>query len=121
MARFRSVVLFCGQINLLSVQTNHFKMRGVECVSRFVCLPLTRCKKQSSTPVKRERNHYYSCSPSVIIVQCNGELGRKQQRSVSHKELARVIAPQDGVARLLLLHLHHVDVCGLGNLRGSTP
>lgn len=59
---------------------------------------------------------YYSCSPSVVIVQCNGELGRKQQRPVSHKELARVIVPQDGVARLLLLHLHHVDVCGLENL-----
>lgn len=122
MAQFHSLVLFCGQINLLTVQTNHFKMRGAEYDSRFVCLPLTRCGKQSSSSNEAGVNCYYSCSQSVIIVQCNGELGRKQQRSVSHKELARVIAPQDGVAWLLLLHLHHVDVCGLENLSvGALP
>lgn len=94
MAQFHSLLLFCGQINLLTVQTNHFKMRGVEHDSRFVCLPLTRCEKQSSGSSEAGENCYYSCSPSVIIAQCNGELGRKQQRSVSHKQLARVMAPR---------------------------
>lgn len=122
MAQFHSLVLFCGQINLLTVQTNHFKMRGVAHDSRFVCLPLTRCEKQSSSSSEAGENCHYSCSPSVIIVQCNNEPGRKQQRSVSHKQLARGIAPQGGVARLLLLHLHHVDVCGLETLSvGALP
>lgn len=78
-------------------------------------------KSRAPAPMKREGIAIIHVQ-SVIIVQCNGELGRKQQRSVSHNALARVIAPQDGVARLLLLHLHHVDVCGLENLSvGALP
>lgn len=87
---------------------------------RGVCLWLA-AKSRAPVPMKRERITIFHVQ-SVIIVQSNGELGRKQQRSVSHKELARVIAPQDGVARLLLLHLHHVDVCGLESLSvGALP